>query len=152
MAPPATRTLPLRSTAPLNALQLHGPFSWVNWPVEGSYSAAKEYEALPLAKLLLTKTSPFRSSAVTTLRLIMPALPVALQVPVEGLYSSEGTLLLSPMASTSPSRKSAAVVPPTALVGLPVADQVPVAGLYNSALVPCAANTLPLGSRVRLNP
>src|SRR5258708_31750591 len=40
MKPPATSTLPVWSSTPLNPLQLHGPGSRVNWPVEGSYSAA----------------------------------------------------------------------------------------------------------------
>ena len=53
--------------------------------------------------------------------LVVPVLPVALQVPVEGLYSSESALLLSPMASTWPSSNRAALGPPTPPVGLPVA-------------------------------
>src|SRR5260370_20966112 len=146
-------TLPVRSRAPLNPLQLQGPASRVNWPVEGSYRAGVESEGLPLEKPPVANTSPFKSSGVIGLIIVVPVLPVALQVAVEGLYSSDGVLIVSPMASTSPSCNNAAFGPPMLLVGLPVADQVPVAGLYSSALVPSgAASTCPLGSNVRLNP
>jgi hypothetical protein len=49
---------------------------------------------------VLANTSPLGSRGVIGFGIVVPVLPVALQVPLDGSYSSEGVLMLSPMAST----------------------------------------------------
>ena len=44
----------------------------------------------PLAKPLVANTSPFENREVIGFTIVVPVLPMVLQIPVEGLYSSEG--------------------------------------------------------------
>src|SRR5437899_2100436 len=86
-------------------------------------------------------------------------LPVAVKVPVPGLYSSALAryvpLLYPPAISTIPLLSGVAVCFQRAVVMLPVVVKVPVAGLYSSALLrkplllcPPAISTIPLLSGV----
>src|SRR4029079_5397504 len=86
----------------------------------------------------------------------MDVVPVAVQVPVAGSYSSARS---GKPASTRPSGSNVAGAYPTSSrSGLPVADQVPVTGSYSSAVCPPApslesppmASTRPSRSRTRL--
>src|SRR5215471_2712167 len=80
-------------------------------------------------------------------------LPVAVNFPVAGLYSSAGP---PPAISTWPLFSKVALCPALAPTMLPVGVNFPVAGLYSSALArrlkfassPPAMSTWPLGSRV----
>src|SRR5437773_713629 len=89
-------------------------------------------------------------------------LPVAVQVPVAGLYNSaldKAPLLKPPAASTFPFESSVRTNDSRPVVLLPVAVQLPVTGLYSSALArgeapqqafgsrPPATRTSPFGSR-----
>jgi hypothetical protein len=97
--------------------------------------------------------------AVCSLRAVL-RLPVAVQVPSAGLYSSalaEGSPLLSSPAATStkPLGSNVAVCNTRAVLRLSVVLHIPLEGSYSSALVkglnpshPPATSTLPLGSSV----
>src|SRR5437773_12428704 len=87
--------------------------------------------------------------------------PVAVQLPVAGLYNSaldKAPLSKPPAASTFPLESTVKANDSRPVVMLPVAVQVPVVGLYSSALArdgapqqafgrPPATRTLPFGSR-----
>src|SRR6266849_3556672 len=78
-------------------------------------------------------------------------LPVVVQLPVDGLYSSALASGPEPPATrTWPLASRVALGSYRAVCMLPVVVQLPVAGLYSSALVPPppTTSTWPLGSRV----
>jgi hypothetical protein len=85
-------------------------------------------------------------------------LPVAVKVPVAGLYSSalaRSEVLVPPATRTIPFCNSVAVWYTRAVVMLPVAVNVPVDGSYSSAVdwlppdaVPPVIKTMPFCSRV----
>src|SRR5437588_13123047 len=91
-------------------------------------------------------------------------LPVKVQVPLSGSYSSalaiggEGKVISSPAAtSTFPSGNNVAVFADRPLFRLPVRVQLPLTGSYSSALarmpllvLPAATSTMPLDSNVEL--
>src|SRR6266481_4651072 len=93
----------------------------------------------------------------------MTRLPVTLQLPVVGSYSSalvRKTPLYPPATSTLPLGSNVAVCCRRAVLRLPLASHVPLAASYSSALVlglkllssPPATSTLPLGSNVAVCP
>ncbi len=88
-------------------------------------------------------------------------LPVGVNLPVAGLYSSASVVApVPPATSPWPLFSRGALWPERGVVMLPVRDQVPVAGLYSSALdrrlnfasSPPATSTSPSGSRVADGP
>src|SRR6516225_124023 len=158
-SPPASRTLPV----PSSVVVLETRHSMVNmqagspalaldhWPVAGWYSSANVW-ALPV-----TSTSPSGSKVPMLVPWALIMLPVAVNFPVAGLYSSAAVVApVPPAMSTWPLFSRAALCPARAVVMLPVRDHMPVAGLYSSALdrrskfasSPPATSTWPSGSRV----
>src|SRR5450756_1944188 len=149
-------------------------------PLPGSYSAAEASGGLRLALLLpeppATSTLPSGSSVAVWNMRGVGMLPVAVQDPLFGSYSSAeasgglpppvsppGTLLLTvpPVTSTWPSGSSVAVWNMRGVTMLPVTVQDPLLGSYSSAeasalllpvtlllSVPPATSTLPSGSSV----
>src|SRR2546428_6151674 len=120
-------------------------------PLVRSYSSA-ENRAPPLPPPAASTLPVGSRVAVCKARLVF-MLPVTLQVPVAGSYSSEGATL--PATITSPVLSRVAVWPERPAVMLPVLLHVPEAGSYNSqerppvpVPVPPATRTLPLESRV----
>src|SRR6516164_2855605 len=155
--PPATSTRPLGSSVAVWKARapLMLPVGF-HVPVAGLYSSALENAVQP--KLMqpsppATSTWPlFSSVAVKSSRAVV-MLPVGLNVPVAGLYSS--ALLVAalptppPATSTWPFCSTVAVKvrAARAVVMLPVGLNLPVAGSYSSA-VPPIISTWPLCSRM----
>ena len=88
-------------------------------------------------------------------------LPVTLQLPVAGSYSSAlavGSMISAPAATDRPLVSTVAVCKSRAVLRLPVKVQVPLVGSYSSALAiggegkvissPPATSTMPLGNNV----
>src|SRR5205807_2568816 len=108
-----------------------------------------------------TSTMPLVSNVALCKSRAVLRLPVKVQVPLSGSYSSalaiggEGKVISSaPATCTMPLGNNVAVFADRPLFRLPVTVQVPVAGSYSSALgrapllSPPATSTLPLGNCV----
>src|SRR5262245_54619375 len=122
-------------------------------PVAGSYSSAvatvtaeqRPQGAGGTVCPPATSTLPFASSVAVWSARTAAMLPVGLQVPVAGSYSSAPAP--GPASRTLPVRSSVAVWPETK-PGLPVGLQVPIAGSYSSAVASLTTRTLPEGNSV----
>ncbi len=145
-----------------------------HFPVAGLYSSAVatslQKSSSQLLKPPAASTWPFGNRVAVKDSRPYFIDPVAVHVPVAGLYSSALARALSklpasqpyawplqppPATSTWPSDSRVAVCPDRATFIAPVAAQVPAAGSYSSALVTCskpctppATSTFPSGSRV----
>src|SRR5207248_3280546 len=109
-----------------------------------------------------TSTVPLVSNVALCKSRAVLRLPVKVQVPLSGSYSSalaiggEGKVISSPAAtSTFPSGNNVAVFADRPLFRLPVRVQLPLTGSYSSALarmpllvLPAATSTMPLVSNV----
>src|SRR5437879_794544 len=121
-------------------------------PLVRSYSS-DEVRKPPKVRSLppATSTSPVGSRVAVWKARLLFTLPVVLQVPLPGSYTSDGAAL--PTTNTSPVFSRVAVWAFRARLMLPVGLHVPVAGSYSSAddrlwpAMPPLTRTLPVESR-----
>src|SRR5450759_5054987 len=128
----------------------------VHVPLPGSYSSADEQAGVVSYSPPVTSTVPSGSSVAVWYRRGVTILPVLVQDPLFGSYSSADVPLAPPARSTLPSGSSVAESPWPGLTIFRVVVQVPLRGSYRSAtfgppsgplLMPLVRSTRPSASR-----